>query len=145
MKKLLFFAFAAALCCGLTACGGDDDNNGGGDATYEELIVGTWETYKEFWYDGNGWDYDFGPGIFQLTHTFNANGTYIQSGAEWWQGGKETWTDRGTYILSGKRMVIIEDDGYTTEMEIMTLNNSELVVKSFDKGVLECDIYMCRL
>lgn len=141
MKKFFLFLTLAVAACGFAACS-DDDDNGGDEANYEELIVGSWEVYKEYWYDEDGWDYQFGEGIFQMNITFNANGTYVSYGAEWYQGEKSTWSDRGNYVLSGKRILMFEDE-YNWECEIVKLNNSELVLKCYDDDVVY-DRYMHR-
>lgn len=141
MKKFFLFMTLAVAACGFVACS-DDDDNGGDETNYEELIVGSWEVYKEYWYDEDGWDYQFGEGIFQMNITFNANGTYVSYGAEWYQGEKATWSDRGNYVLSGKRILMFEDE-YNWECEIVKLNNSELVLKCYDDDVVY-DRYMHR-
>lgn len=146
MKKLSYL-LVLFLVMGLGACSSDDNNGGGGSQTAN--IVGTW-TFKEMKLAGSA------SGGLEMSAesvnvandnkvTFRADGTLTGEGSGYtlrtktkmmgFEFENEEHVDgfidgNATWKIEGKFLVIVDDeDGEESRMEIETLNGSTLKLK----------------
>ena len=129
MKKKSFYLFAmmmaVVLCVGFTSCSSSDDDDLGSSVDLSNL-VGTWEGVSE------EARYEDGKVIISDMKSylhFNANGTvdryeYNTTTGEW-------EITNGIYKFDGKiiAMAAIDDIDYVYKNEVVSLTQSELILK----------------
>lgn len=88
-----------------------------------ELIIGNWvfsQVSPDETQDSSS--LEFANSLFSETQMdFLEDGTYYISGMD-----KE---EEGTYTISGKKLMLKDLDGESSEMEIITLNQEQLILK----------------
>lgn len=109
-KHLFIIVSVLTMATGFVGCS-DDDND-----VSSSSIVGTWSYEEEDYYE---------------EVTFKANGIMIIESEEYYDGEWESWTERGTYVLDGDKLIVHIDDEITT-VTVVSVTSSKLILKNED-------------
>lgn len=123
LKQMAMFAMVAFAAATFTACGGDDDKDEPENPTLsstESFLIGTWEA-----------DYSTSDESYHMTYYKNHTGYYIEKNSD-------NSVDDGNFkwVLLGKTLTIISEEGYKEVYTIVELS-SQLLVLEDDHGYEE--------
>ncbi len=121
MKRFKLFLLLAALFCGSATFTGCSDDDGGGA---NNPLIGTWKytfsTGYHLYYFGNnghGWEQEYDNGRWGSKHTLKYN-----------------------YLSSINQIIIVDDEGYTLTIDIISLTSDFLVCR-YDESKSESETW----